>query len=140
MTGASSRTGLSSPDSVLDAIDGALCDHQVSADAMRWTPDPDAAETGMPSRSPLDGETGHLFQMAIWGYAIQGDVSEHSAVISETRAAPIGAADVWDRTAADLTGQMVAYGDGPYRRVRDHAALRWVTEHILRHDLEWPGL
>lgn len=32
------------PDDVLDLIDGTLRDYETSADAMRWTPDPDARD------------------------------------------------------------------------------------------------
>lgn len=86
----------------------------------------------------LEGEAGHALQLAIWGYAIQGDITDPSALAAEGHAEASGCR-LWDRRAADLAGEMVSHG-GPYRRVKDFAALPWLTEHVLRGHAEWPGL
>jgi hypothetical protein len=77
--------------------------------------------------------------MALWGYAVQGDILDASALLAEGHT-EAGGRRSWDRTAADLTGEMVSHGDGAYRRVKDFAALPWVTEHVMRGHAEWPGL
>ena len=86
----------------------------------------------------LEDESGFATQMAIWGYAVTGDLGDAAVLIAEGHAGLAHGA--WDRTAAGLDGQMVSHGDEPYRRVRDWAALPWVTEHLIRTEGEWPGL
>ena len=38
---------MASPDAVLDSIDGALRDYATSADAMRWSPEPENVKEGL---------------------------------------------------------------------------------------------
>lgn len=94
----------------------------------------------MTEASLLDGEASFRAQLRVWGYAVQGDACELGALTAEQRAPVPGLADEWDRTAADLERRLVAYGNQPFRRVKEHAALRWVMEHCLREHEPWPGL
>lgn len=87
----------------------------------------------------LDGLEGWTLQMGVWNYAVQGEITERSALLAEGHAHLLGGL-AWDRTAKDLDGQQVAYAGEPYRRVKDHAALPWVTEHCIRGHAEWPRL
>lgn len=66
------------------------------------------------------------FQMAIWGFAIQGDGLEVSALISEGVNA---LTDVWDRTKKDLADTYMAR-DGSWIPVPDWFALRWLRASI----------
>lgn len=78
-------------------------------------------------------------QHAIWGYAIQGDVREFSAAVAEVEGA-VAIDPAWDRTAHDLAFEFVSRDDGRLRRVKDWAALPYVTEHLMRGHAPWPGL
>lgn len=127
---------MSSPDSVLDTIDGALCDWSVSADAMRWSPDPEAAAKMRRSPAP---QFDFGLQIRLWRCVITGDVLNFSALVAEGHALADGGRH-WDRAAADLDGQMIGRGNEPMRRVKDWAALPWVAEHCIRQHEEWPGL
>lgn len=90
----------------------------------------------------LDDREGVQTQFALWGYAITGDITERSALIAEQRRGnrvlhyPLA----WDHRQGWLRGQLVAHGDEPYRRVKDWAALPWVSEHMLRGHEPWAGL
>ena len=88
----------------------------------------------------LQGAEGWDLQVAIWGYAVQGDLGDISALVSEGHSEVYLRGAPWDSTARDLATQVVAYGDQPYRRVADHAALPWLTEHALRGHIPWSGL
>ena len=85
----------------------------------------------------LDDEAGVRAQFLLWGYAMTGDICETGALASERQHHD---GRLRDKTAADLRGSLVGYPGQPYRRVRDHAALPWLTEHVLRGHEEWPGL
>ena len=85
----------------------------------------------------LEGEAGFRRQLALWGYVVQGDICETAAITAEQLHRD---ERLWDRTAADLAGWVISHADEPYRRVKDWAALPWMTEHVLRQHLEWPGL
>lgn len=99
----------------------------------------------------VDDEVGVRAQFAVWGYAVTGDMCETAALIAEGHPELVRGGG-WDRTAADLAGDMIAHGDGPFRRVKDWAALPWVGEQLVRRqmdhggrvhvadDWEWPGL
>src|SRR4051794_18141830 len=94
----------------------------------------------MTAVSLLEGLTGWSMQMGVWQYAVQGDIAETSALIAEGHPELLTCGEAWDRTEKDLRGHLVAYGDAPYQRVKDAAALPWVTEHILRGHAPWTGL
>ena len=126
-----------STDAALAAIDAALDSWESGEDAARWRADGagrDALSTS------LDDEAGVSIQFSIWGYALTGDMLETSALICEGHAELVRGAGAWDRTAADLRGQVVAHGDEPFRPVKPFAALGWVAEHAIRGHVEWPGL
>lgn len=83
------------------------------------------------SGSLLDDEEGVALQFAIWRYAVTGDAGETVALLAEGKDGYV-VMPMWDRTARDLASSFVAYGDEAYHRVRDRAALPWVTEHLIR--------
>jgi hypothetical protein len=85
----------------------------------------------------LDAAPGVRIQFALWGYAMTGDICETAARIAEGQ---LPDEHHWDRSAADLSGEMVAHGDEPYRQVKDFAALPWAAEHVIRGHEAWPGL
>ena len=85
----------------------------------------------------LSSRDGVRAQFALWGYAITGDICEAAALVAENQHHD---ERLWDRTAARLAGQLAGHGDEPYRRVKDWAALPWMTEHVLRGHEDWPGL
>jgi hypothetical protein len=69
------------------------------------------------------------FQILVWGYAVGGpDVANDLAWVCEQGTSPPCGHPWWDRTAADLAGQLISHGGGPYERVPDHWALPGVTE------------
>lgn len=128
-----------SADHTLTAIDGALADYRTGKDAMRWSPDPQHAPTV--SDSPLEGISGFHAQLAIWGYALQGDgILETAALIAEGHPELVCGGRAWDRRSAGVSRALIAHGDEPYRPVKDWALLPWVAEHSLRGHMEWPGL
>jgi hypothetical protein len=86
----------------------------------------------------LDSPAGIGLQLLAWGYAITGDVTETSALIAEGHSDLAGAA--WDLTADRLATQVITRAGEQPRRVRDWAALPWLTEHLIRTEAPWPGL
>lgn len=78
-------------------------------------------------------------QHMLWGYVVQGDVNEFSAQVCEVDGA-VSTKPAWDRTAHDLAFEFVSRDDQLLRRVKDWAALPYMTEHIMRGNVEWPGL
>ena len=88
----------------------------------------------------LDDAPGVRIQFTLWGYALTGDMLETSALVCEGHPELVRGAGAWDRSAADLSGQMVGHGSEPMRRVKDFAALPWAAEHAIRGHAEWPGL
>jgi hypothetical protein len=124
-------------DASLAAIDAAPGGWESGPDAARWRAD------GGPDRlsaRPLEDAAGVRTQFLLWGYALTGDMLETSALICEGHPELVRGPGAWDRTAADLRGQVVAHGDEPYRQVKDFAALPWAAEHVIRGHEAWPGL
>jgi hypothetical protein len=81
-------------------------------------------------------------QIRIWGYVVDGQPGGYLTQVAEGRPGDrwVAFGALWDDTAADLEGRMIAHGDEPYRRVKDFAALPWVAEHCIRGHADWPGL
>jgi hypothetical protein len=79
-------------------------------------------------------------QFGIWGYALDGDVLEFSACVAESRDHVVSRKPAWDRTSDDIAGEWISRATSGYRRVKDWAALPWVSEHAMRGHVEWPGL
>ena len=126
-----------STDAALAAIDAALDSWESGEDAAEWH-----ADGGPDDLAPfsLDDAAGVRSQLVLWGYALTGDMLETSALVCEGHPELVRGAGAWDRSAADLSGQMVGHGSEPMRRVKDFAALPWAAEHAIRGHAEWPGL
>lgn len=88
----------------------------------------------------LNTVEGVTLQLRIWSYALTGDMLEVGACVAEARDIPVSGIPVWDRTARALAREFIGAADEPYRRVKDWAALPWVSEHIMRGHEPWPGL
>ncbi len=78
------------------------------------------------------------FHMLVWDYSILGPgTTDELAYVCEHPGKPLPSGRPWwDRTAADLAGELVSYGDGLYERAPDHWALPGVTELRLRGYLQ----
>ena len=126
-----------STDAALAAIDAALDSWESGEDAAEWH-----ADGGPDDLAPfsLDDAAGVRSQLVLWGYALTGNMLETAALVAESHAELVRGAGAWDRSAADLSGQMVGHGSEPMRRVKDFAALPWAAEHAIRGHVEWPGL
>lgn len=75
---------------------------------------------------PYDALLDFMSQMRIWGWSAHGH--DDLAVFVAEHPDYGRFSGWWDRTAADLEGSMVAYGEEPYHRVPDYWALPGVTE------------
>lgn len=69
-----------------------------------------------------DTDSYRQFQFLIWGYAIDGDVMEHDALLAEGDSIHMTR---WDKTRMGLTGHMIDRGNG-WERVPDWWALQYL--------------
>lgn len=67
-------------------------------------------------------------QIALWGYAVTGEVLEWSTLTAEDRTG--SRANLWDRNAADIEGEYLDCGEG-FQPVPRRFALPWVTTALM---------
>lgn len=137
-------TGRGDVDAVLAAIDGALADHAVSGDAMRWTPTPPVEEPVRPQTRYLSDREWLVYQMAR-GLAVPPAIHGLSPVIdagpvmsealrtAATPTVPPSDVELRRRLAAglDVPEWVVGLGAPP-------APPRWGSRAWLRRQLRLP--
>lgn len=84
-------------------------------------------------------DIGFGLQVAIWGYAVTGNLPETSALIPEGHAGLVGGMGAWDKPPGADRG-LVGKGDEPFRLAKEWSACPWIAEHSLRGHIDWPGL
>lgn len=87
--------------------------------------------------SILNGLGGFRTQVAIWGYAVQGDTQEFAAIISETRTLDEHLR-AWDRRMEYLYGIDI-YIDAEPKTTPYWYALPWVAEQRLPESVQRVG-
>jgi len=84
-----------------------------------------------------DREATWRISVRLWGWAIDGNVGEPAACTAEGYEFDT---QHWDRDLTWLSGLSVSQYGEDYRPARPWAALPWITEHVLRGHMKWPGL
>jgi hypothetical protein len=91
-------------------------------------------------RNPELGTSPFAAQIAMFGYAVDGDW-DLTAQVAEERYDWGRTADAfWDKTVEWLYGTVIIHGDSEPRPVRPWSALPWLSVHSLRGHMPWPGL